>query len=98
MASAEIEDKLNKGVRMHLKLEPFNAYFKKWVKLYKSIVREGTQTNYKNSIKAIDKLFRYNATSTPRKKVATNFSSTSLVKIIASNKLRRLILIFEPVF
>lgn len=57
MASAEIEDKLNKGVRMHLKLESFNAYFKKWVKLYKSIVREGTQTNSKNSIKVIDKHF-----------------------------------------
>lgn len=57
IAAAEVEDKLRKGISLHLKLEPINAYFKQWVDLYKSNVREGTLTNYKNTIRIVDEHF-----------------------------------------
>lgn len=37
IAAVEIEAQLSKGILPHLKPMPFDEYFEKWFKLYKSI-------------------------------------------------------------
>ncbi|WP_254842806.1 site-specific integrase [Bacillus sp. MRMR6] len=46
IAAAEIEAQLSKGILPHLKPMPFDEYFEKWMKLYKSRLTETTQLHY----------------------------------------------------
>ncbi|WP_226528178.1 tyrosine-type recombinase/integrase [Metabacillus niabensis] len=53
IAAAAIEVHLSKGVIPHLKPVPFDEYFDKWVKLYKSHLSQTTQQHYMYTSKAI---------------------------------------------
>lgn len=57
IAAAEVEDSLNKGKQIHIKLVPINDYFKKWVELYKSNLTLATQSHYKNTLRVIEDYF-----------------------------------------
>lgn len=57
VAAAEVEAKLSKGMNPRIKLEPINAYFDQWVKLYKTNNKQGTQTHYKNTLRIINDYF-----------------------------------------
>ncbi|MFN7249559.1 MAG: Arm DNA-binding domain-containing protein [Anaerobacillus sp.] len=53
VAAAEIEAQLNKGIVPHLKSIPFDGYFEKWMKLYKSNLGVTTQQHYHYTLRAI---------------------------------------------
>lgn len=53
IAAAEIEEKLNKGIKVVTKLIPFEDYFAQWTDLYKSNVRKGTTITYRNTLRII---------------------------------------------
>jgi len=57
VAASEIENQLNKGINPHLKLEPFNEYFKKWYDLYKKNIASTTLAHYDYTYDAITNHF-----------------------------------------
>lgn len=57
IAAAEVEAKLAKGIVPHLKPEPFDEYFKDWIKLYKSHVNKNTKYRYLTTLKTIQEYF-----------------------------------------
>lgn len=57
IVAGEVEANLRKGIAPHLKPEPFDEYFKEWVKLYKTNISRGTQYNYKYTYQAINNHF-----------------------------------------
>ncbi|MED4350886.1 tyrosine-type recombinase/integrase [Schinkia azotoformans] len=57
VAAAEIEAELQKGIVPHLRLEPFNQYFSKWIKDYKTDISDITLKRYRDSLKTIEKYF-----------------------------------------
>lgn len=57
-AANEIEGKLNKGVQVHLKLEPIDDYFEQWINLYKNDVSKGTKRLYSYSLKYVKDYFQ----------------------------------------
>lgn len=53
VAASEIESGLNKGTLPHLTPVPFDDYFEKWIKLYKSNLSTTTQIHYDYSLRTI---------------------------------------------
>ncbi|MBN6886205.1 integrase [Cytobacillus horneckiae] len=68
VAAAEVEGKLNKGFNPVVKLTPLNDYFEQWVGLYKTGIKKGTQTHYKNTLRIINEHFP----STPIQHITKN--------------------------
>lgn len=57
IAASEIEAELQKGIIPHLRLEPFNEYFKNWIKDYKTDITDITLKRYRDSLKTIETYF-----------------------------------------
>lgn len=57
IAAAEIEAKLAKGILPHLKQMPFDDYFEKWMKLYKSNFTNTTKLHYDYTSRVIKEYF-----------------------------------------
>ncbi|WP_075981315.1 tyrosine-type recombinase/integrase [Bacillus massilinigeriensis] len=57
IAAAEIEAQLSKGILPHLKPMPFDEYFEKWVKLYKSNLTKTAKLHYEYTSRAIKEYF-----------------------------------------
>ncbi|MED1601207.1 tyrosine-type recombinase/integrase [Alkalihalophilus marmarensis] len=57
VAAAEVEAQINRGIVPHLKPVPFDEYFIKWVRLYKSNLSITTQKHYQYTYKAINAYF-----------------------------------------
>lgn len=56
-AATEIESNLRKGLIPHLNPEPFDDYFKRWIKIYKVDISDNTRARYLNTHKTIEKYF-----------------------------------------
>jgi integrase len=56
-AAGDVEAGLRKGRAPHLKPEPFDDYFEKWLKLYKPGVAGNTMARYLNTLKTIQEHF-----------------------------------------
>lgn len=57
IAAAEVEAELAKGIAPHLKPEPFNDYFKNWIKVYKNHVGKNTKERYLTTYNTINDYF-----------------------------------------
>jgi integrase len=57
IAAAEIEANLAKGILPHLKQVPFDDYFEKWMKLYKSNLTNTTKIHYDYTYRVIKVYF-----------------------------------------
>lgn len=55
--ATEIESNLNKGLLPHLTLEPFDDYFKNWVKVYKPHINNNTRERYLTTLETIKDKF-----------------------------------------
>ncbi|MEK5390170.1 site-specific integrase [Margalitia sp. FSL K6-0131] len=53
VAAAEVEANLQKGIVPHLKKEPFDEYFKEWIKVYKTNISEVTLKRYHDTLQTI---------------------------------------------
>lgn len=60
VASAEAENKLNRGQFTQLESIPFNEYFENWINLYKTNISETTMRHYQYSLVAVKKYFNDN--------------------------------------
>lgn len=58
VAATEVEANMNKGIMPHLKPEPIDDYFKKWLDLYKTNVSKNTLTRYLNTHKTLGDYFK----------------------------------------
>ncbi|WP_080875591.1 tyrosine-type recombinase/integrase [Oceanobacillus timonensis] len=58
IAAAEIENKMNRGMPVHLKLEPIDEYFEQWANLYKNHVSKGTRQLYDYTLNYIKEYFQ----------------------------------------
>lgn len=57
IAAAEVEANLQKGIVPHLRMEPFDEYFKGWLKVYKTDISDITLKRYKDTLKTIIEYF-----------------------------------------
>ncbi|MBS4200313.1 site-specific integrase [Bacillus sp. FJAT-49732] len=53
VAAAEVEADLQKGILPHLKMEPIDEYFEKWLKVYKTDISQITLRRYKNTLQTL---------------------------------------------
>lgn len=57
VAATEIENKLNKGIAPHLKLEPLDEYFENWIEIFKPDIAKNTKARYLNTLETLRERF-----------------------------------------